>query len=147
MSGIGENIDFEEENKEEKKVNVFDKQYELIFFKNVDGKIMSRLPNGKYTFLNRGEIEKNLVLGLPYLCQVRELENYAFAKIISSVFIPRILVLKDERILVIYKDQDNVKREVKPLSDLMEYVMRFKEAMVVNRVDLADNFIQRIQNE
>lgn len=129
------------------KSNMFDQQYELIFFKNTDGKIMSRLPNGKYTFLNRGEIDSNLVLGLPYLCQVREFENYAFAKIISSVFIPRILILKDERILVIYKEGDDVKREIRPLTDLLEYVTKLKEVLVVNRLDLSESLIARIQNE
>jgi hypothetical protein len=77
----------------------FDKEMVLEFYKR-GGKMLSRFKEGKdtgkYILPNRTEDVDKIVEGMPYRCMVKNPDDCgaAFAKIISQVYIPRIIVRK-----------------------------------------------------
>ena len=118
--------------------DLFGKKEILTFFKNSKDVIMSRLINGKYVFLNKGEKKENLTLGMPYICAIKELDNVAFAKIISSVFIPRILLLRDEeiktdKVMLIDKKGDNIERTIIEESEIVSTIKQFGKLLIINQ--------------
>jgi len=112
--------------------NVFDKREVLTFFRNKEGKIISRLPNGKYVFLNRGEREDNLELGIPYECLVKELESYAFAKLVNRVFLPQI-ILNGDRLIYLDKSNDNKVFKDINYSEIEGIIKNNNKVLIINR--------------
>ena len=115
----------------------------LTFFKNGSNVIMSRLMNGKYVFLNKGEKKENMTLGMPYICAIKELDTVAFAKIISSVFIPRILLIRDEetktdKIMLVDEKEDGIERIFIKKEDIVDVMSKYKKVLVINQTIAED---------
>jgi len=96
----------------------FDKRLELVFYEK-DGKIISRLPNGKIVLLDAAE-RLEVDVGIPYLVRIKELERVAFARIegVADTF-PRLIIRKSYVILVY-----NKKKEILPDRDKAERRLR-----------------------
>ena len=115
---------------DEKSDDLFADIEEIIFLKNKEKKLIGRLQNGKYVLLNKSENPETVEPGLPYICSIRNLENVAFAKIIASVFIPRIILGK-MGILIVYKSKN--KGEVN--REIMENVASLKEKIKEEHIE------------
>ena len=103
----------------EMKDDMFNDVQEIIFTENKEGKLIGRLPNGKFVLLNKNEDSKNIMAGLPYVCILRHFEKVAFAKVIAQVFIPKVIFSK-LGIILVYKDENGSKREkIKNIDYLM----------------------------
>lgn len=91
--------DLEEQKIEEAKATGFDQEMILEFYKR-GGKMLSRFKDGtdtgKYIFPNRTEDIEKIIEGMPYRCMVKNSDDCgaAFAKIISQVYIPRLIIRK-----------------------------------------------------
>jgi hypothetical protein len=82
----------------------------VVEFRRVGGKLIGRYKNGaktgKYILPNRTEDTSKIIEGMPYRCVIKETDTGAdFAKIISRVFIPRILVKNGFVLLTVEKKQ------------------------------------------
>ena len=91
--------ELEDKKIEEAKAIGFNKEMTLEFYKR-GGKMLSRFKDGedtgKYIFPNRTEDVDKIVEGMPYRCMVKNQKDCgaAFAKIISQVYIPRLIIRK-----------------------------------------------------
>lgn len=95
--------------KEELESLGFTENHTLMF--RQDGKAyVSRLPNGKVCLRDKNEKLEPLE-GIEYECNVKELPNVAFARIICEIYLPRIIMKEDELILVMKDDKGDIKRE------------------------------------
>ena len=103
------------------KDDMFNDIQEIIFTENKEGKLIGRLSNGKFVLLNKNEDSKNIMAGLPYICVLRHFEKVAFAKVITQVFIPKVIFSKMGIILVYKDEKEGSKREkIKNIDCLME---------------------------
>ena len=60
--------------------------------KEPESKLMSMLPNGKVVFIDRSQIEEEIIPEDPYICLVYERPREAFAKILFPEYQPKIYV-------------------------------------------------------
>ena len=114
--------------------DMFDDIKEIIFTKNKENKFIGRLPNGKFVLLNKSEDESSIQEGMPYICALRHFEKVAFAKIISSVFIPRIIFSRSKGIILVYKKKRSVVQEyLKNTKDLKDKIkeLKFEKLMLI----------------
>ena len=111
----------------EKRDNYFIDLREVIFYKNKENKLMGRLTSGKYVLLHKSEDPSIVTEGLPYICVLRHLEKVAFAKVISPVFLPRVIIRRNGIILV-YKNKENkiIREKLDDISILWEKVDKLK---------------------
>ena len=101
------------------KDDMFNDIKEIIFMKNKEGKLLGRLSNGKFVLLNKSEDPNNIIVGLPYVCALRHFEKVAFAKIITQVFLPRVIFSKLGIILMCKDEKEGSTREkIKDVSNL-----------------------------
>lgn len=114
----------------------FSKRECVIFYKNKEGKIISRLPNGKYIFPDRHEKLDSIQLGVPYDCAVYELEHVAFAKLLSPTRLPLIITNIDShpnQILIIEDVNGAPTHTFIDQSKLSEYLSLHDMVLVKNR--------------
>jgi len=109
---------------------------EITFTKNKENKLIGRLSNGKFVLLNKSEDESSVQEGIPYICALRHFEKVAFAKIISSVFMPRIIYSSSKGIILVYKKKGSVVQEyIKNTNDLKDKIkeLKFEKLMLIIR--------------
>jgi len=107
---------------------------EIAFVKNKENKFIGRLSNGKFVLLNKSEDESCIQEGLPYICALRHFEKVAFAKIISPVFMPRIIFSPSKGIILVYKKKGSVVQEyIKTTDNLKDKIkeLKFEKLMLI----------------
>ena len=129
--------DFEYQKKvAEIKDDMFDDIREIIFMANKEGKLLGRLPNGKFVLLNKSEDSKNIIAGLPYICALRHFEKVAFAKVIAQVFIPKVIFSK-LGIILVCKDEKvgSIREKIKDIHCLKDRLkdLNLKKFLVIIR--------------
>lgn len=103
--------DLEQQKIEEAKATGFDQEMILEFYKR-GGKMLSRFKEGndtgKYIFPNRTEDVEKIIEGMPYRCMVKNPDDCgaAFAKVISQVYIPRLIIRKGF-VIITLKDKSS----------------------------------------
>lgn len=68
-------------------------------------KLVSKLPNGKIIFPDRSEELERLEPGVPYICLVYEREREAFAKICAEEYQPKIFVLANRIVTMVWRNE------------------------------------------
>lgn len=63
-------------------------------------KFLSRLPNGKITFVDQAEDLRKVEAGVPYICAIYEREREAFARIIGEQYKARMVITKPGGVVV-----------------------------------------------
>jgi len=108
---------------------------EILYFYKKGGKIMSRLPNGKYVFPDRKEDLKSIELGLPYDCSIKEMDKVAFAKLLSLVRTPMFILNHNEnKVLILHKDENNeILRSAVDKDSLLSEIEKYETVLVRNR--------------
>ena len=91
--------------------NLFVDLEEISFYQSSNGNILGRLQNGKFVIPNRSEDQSKIILNLPYVCAIRNLENVAFAKLLAPVYTPRVIVRTD-RFILVEQHNDKVTQEI-----------------------------------
>jgi hypothetical protein len=104
---------------EEAEATGFDKEMILEFYRRGD-KMLSRFKTGentgKYIFPNRTEDVDKIIEGMPYRCMVKNPDECgaAFAKIISQVYIPRLIIRKGFVVLALRGSKDQIEHVAIP---------------------------------
>jgi len=104
---------------EEAEATGFDKEMILEFYRRGD-KMLSRFKTGentgKYIFPNRTEDVDKIIEGMPYRCMVKNPDECgaAFAKIISQVYIPRLIIRKGFVVLALRGSKDQIEHVAVP---------------------------------
>jgi len=140
--------DLEEQKIEEAEETGFNREMILEFYKR-GGKMLSRFKDGestgKYIFPNRTEDTEKIVEGMPYRCMVKEPDDCgaAFAKVISQVYIPRIIIRKGFVILTLKGREGKVEHVAVPslrtaLLTLMEKGI-YRWLMIIQTEDFLDD--------
>ena len=99
--------ELEKQKEDEAVATGFDNEMVLEFYKR-GGKMLSRFKTGentgKYIFPNRTEDTEKIIEGMPYRCMVKNPDECgaAFAKIISQVYIPRIIIRRGFVVLALH---------------------------------------------
>jgi len=119
-------------NEEERKIQDaeetgFNQEMVLEFHKSGE-KLLTRYKSGpstgKYIFPNKTEKLAGIIEGMPYRCMVKETETAGFAKIISRVFVPRIIIRKGF-VVTTLRENDEVKHIAMPT--LFDAIQKFVE--------------------
>lgn len=67
-------------------------------------KLVAKLPNGKIIFPDRSE-QGSVEPGVPYICLVYEREREAFAKVCSEEYQPKIYIMPNKLISMVWRDE------------------------------------------
>ena len=134
-------VDSFEKIEEKKRDNYFTDLQEVVFYKNKNNKLMGRLPSGKYVLLHKSEDPNSVTEGFPYICILKHLEKVSFAKVISPVFLPRVIVRKKKIISAAHKGKENKILEKREII----FVHKNKENKIVReKLEDVDILLERI---
>jgi len=109
----------EKQKEDEAETTGFNNEMILEFYKRGD-KLLSRFKTGentgKYIFPNRTEDVSKIIEGMPYRCMVKNPDECgaAFAKIISQVYIPRLIIRRGFVVLALHGQGGQVEHVAVP---------------------------------